>query len=547
MSNHSNNKKPNFKLPFGNLKKKNDAHQNEHQVWSRRSFLQTLGVVGGGSMMLGNMPVSASSLTPLGAALTQSENDRVLVIIRLKGGNDGLNTTVPLYDYDTYADLRPDVRIQDSDLFELSNDIGMPNYMDPIEGLWNDGKMKIIHGVGYPDQSLSHFRSSDIWASSSDEDEYVDSGLLGRYYEDEIPDFLTDPPEFPPAVQIGSIGNLLFTGSDSTNYAFSVANPEQLYTLAQNGWLHDAINVPECYYGDQVAYLRAIANNTFIYANVINDAYTASTNSVVYDDYTLSNQLALVARMIKGGLGTKIYMVTLDGYDTHAEQPENHSALMEDVTKGVKNFFNDLEATNNDQDVMCMTISEFGRRVEQNASFGTDHGAAAPVMFFGPELNGNGFVGDQSELNDTDFAGNLNFGIDFRQIWATVLEDWLCIDSDFVDEVLLGQFERLDLGFECIGDAVSEHKQIGLSHNPVYMENGQVFIDYSLENNRHVQIRVFNVMGQQVAELENGLKSGGKHRVEIKNNSSAIATGQYYYQILIGGKSFNRSVMLVRK
>ena len=293
-------------------------------------------------MMLGKFPVYASSKTSLTQAISQLENDRVLVLIRLQGGNDGLNTIVPLYDYDTYANNRTTIKIEESDVLNLSDEFGVPNYMNSIEALWEEGQMKVVHGVGYPDQNLSHFRSSDIWASASDSDVVNHSGWLGRHFEDIYPDFIVDPPESPPAIQIGSIGNLIFDGSEGTGYSFSVANPEQLYQVAQNGWLHDVENLPDCYYGEQVGFLRAIANTTFLYANVINEAYTSASNSVEYDDTELGNQLSLVARLIKGGLGTKVYMVTLNGFDTHANQIELHQSLMADLSNTIKDFYDDL-------------------------------------------------------------------------------------------------------------------------------------------------------------------------------------------------------------
>ena len=208
-----------------------DSHDQEHATWNRRSFIQALGLAGAGSIMLGGTNVSASAPSPLSVALSQSENDNILVIIRLKGGNDGLNTIVPLYDYDTYANLRPTIRHQENELLSLSPDFAIPSYMNALESVWGEGNMKVIHGVGYPDQSLSHFRSSDIWAST-DAINDEQTGWWGRYFEDLYPDYLINPPEIPPAIQIGSIGNLIFEGTNS-NYAFSVTDPEQLANLAQ--------------------------------------------------------------------------------------------------------------------------------------------------------------------------------------------------------------------------------------------------------------------------------------------------------------------------
>ena len=239
-----------------------DSHDQEHATWNRRSFIQALGLAGAGSMMLGGTNVSASAPSPLSVALSETQNDNILVIIRLKGGNDGLNTIVPLYDYDTYANLRPTIHHQENELLSLSPDFAIPSYMNALESVWGEGNMKVIHGVGYPDQNLSHFRSSDIWASA-DAINNEQTGWWGRYFEDLYPDYLINPPQVPAAIQIGSIGNLIFEGTNS-NYAFAVANPEQLANIAQTGGLHDVENLPECVYGDQLLFLRAQTNTTFV-------------------------------------------------------------------------------------------------------------------------------------------------------------------------------------------------------------------------------------------------------------------------------------------
>ena len=216
-------------------KEEKTVHDQEHANWNRRSFIQALGLAGAGSMMLGQAAISATKPSPLSVALSQVENDNILVIIRLKGGNDGLNTIVPVYDYATYANLRPTIRHQQNNLLNLNADFAIPTYMNSFESMWGDGQMKVVHGVGYPQQNLSHFRSSEIWGSAEAVN-FEPTGWWGRYFEDLYPDYLINPPETPPAIQIGSIGNLIFEGENS-NYAFSVANPAQLASVAESGSL----------------------------------------------------------------------------------------------------------------------------------------------------------------------------------------------------------------------------------------------------------------------------------------------------------------------
>lgn len=519
-------------------------HDQEHIKWNRRSFIQALGLAGAGSMTLGATTLSASKPAPLSVALANSNNDNVLVIIRLKGGNDGLNTIVPVYDYDTYANLRPTLRHQQNDLIMLNDDFGMPNYMNSLESVWGEGMMKVVHGVGYPDQNLSHFRSSDIWASAEAvQDE--PTGWWGRYFEDLYPDYIVNPPEAPPAIQIGSIGNLVFEGNE-TNYAFSVANPEQLAAVAENGTLHDVLDIPDCVYGDKLLFMRSTTNTTYIYAEVINEAYQAANNNVSYEDATLSNQLAIVARLIKGGLGTKVYMVTLDGFDTHANQVDDHQALLEDVSRSIKNFYDDLAATGMENEVLAMTISEFGRRPYENGSDGTDHGAASPVMLFGPALQGSGFVGTHPDLSEWDADDNLIPSSDFRDVYQTVLTNWFCLDPSVIDLIMLGgNYQNLDLGLECEILGTSDFgNPARLAHGPV-MQNNSTYIEMNVPNTGHVTVTLYDLMGKQMAVLKNELLFAGRHRIDVKQAARThLSFGQYIYRITLGGKHYSKSLLI---
>ena len=523
-----------------------DSHDQEHATWNRRSFIQALGLAGAGSIMLGGTNVSATAPSPLSVALSQSENDNILVIIRLKGGNDGLNTIVPLYDYDTYANLRPTIRHQENELLSLSPDFAIPSYMNALESVWGEGNMKVIHGVGYPDQSLSHFRSSDIWASTDAVND-EQTGWWGRYFEDLYPDYLISPPEIPPAIQIGSIGNLIFEGTNS-NYAFAVANPEQLANIAQTGGLHDVVNLPECVYGDKLLFLRAQTNTTFTYAEVINDAYMASSNQATYLQDDLSEQLAIIARMIKGGLGTKVYMVSLDGFDTHANQVDKQRELHENLASGIKNFYEDLATAGYDDKVLGMTISEFGRRPYENGSNGTDHGSASPTFLFGAGLNGSGFVGAHPDINASAWDNNNNLvpSTDFRDVYASVLTDWFCLDPSVVNTILLNDnYQTLNLGLNCQGLTIPDFSNIShFSHVATYRDN-RTFIEINMQNTGHVELKLFNILGQEVATLGNEILHPGKHRIDVKARANTrLGYGQYIYRINTQGQFYSRSILI---
>ena len=538
---------PNKNKPWSTKNKAvKKAHDQEHATWNRRSFIQALGLAGAGSMMLGGTNVSATVPSPLSVALSGSENDNILVIIRLKGGNDGLNTVVPLYDYDTYSNLRPTIRHQENELLSLSPDFAIPNYMNALESVWGEGNMKIIHGVGYPEQNLSHFRSSDIWATA-DAINIEPTGWWGRYFEDLYPDYLINPPEVPPAIQIGSVGNLIFEGA-SSNYAFSVANPDQLANIAQTGGLHDVENLPECVYGDQLLFLRAQTNTTFTYAEVINDAYTSSSNEASYIQGTLSDQLAIIARLIKGGLGTKVYMVSLDGFDTHADQVNKQRTLHEDLANSIKHFYEDLASAGYDDKVLGMTISEFGRRPYENGSNGTDHGAASPTFLFGAGLNGNGFVGAHPDIDASAWDNNNNLvpSTDFRDVYASVLTDWFCLDPSIVNTILLNDtYQTLNLGFNCQGLNTSDFANVSrFSHVATYRDN-RTFIEINMQNSAHVEVKLINILGQEMVTLCNEILTPGNHIIDVKARANTrLAYGQYIYRINALGQFYSKSILI---
>jgi uncharacterized protein (DUF1501 family) len=476
----------------------NDEHEKEHDNWSRRGFIKTLGLSSGIPFFMSGSVLNVFKPGILSMALNGSETNRILLLIRLKGGNDGLNTVIPLFDFSRYQALRPGIAINQANVLNLGSGLGLHPAMGAMKSMWDTGALKVINNVGYPDQNLSHFRSADIWASASNSNVVWDTGFLGRFFEDQYPDFLVSPPETPPAVQIGGLGNLAFSGKDSVNYAVTVASPELLQYIAEQGSLFDAVNVPDCFYGDQVAYLRTVANNTFKYADVISRAYQAGENKTAYTG-SFGQQLAITSRLIKGKLGTKLYMVTLDGFDTHAAQPGAHTALLQTLSDNLQAFYNDLAIDGFDQDVLSFTFSEFGRRIQQNASLGTDHGAAAPMFVAGPALEGNGLLGGLPSLTDLDQNGNLKHQVDFRSIYAALMEYWLCIEPNMVDLVLGDNFSRLNLEINCLPNStIDPVKSSILQHEVRYDRNEQAFLFLKTPTSGHVNLELFTATGQRI-------------------------------------------------
>lgn len=538
------NNKNNLGLRKGESLQDGAAHAEDH---SRRSFLRNLGIIGTSGFFLNKLPVAAAGMSPLAAALAASEDDeRVMVMIRLKGGNDGLNTFIPVHQFGTYQELRPDIYIpQNEGVNFTSTLVGHPQ-LAPLQNLWNDGEMRVVQNVGYPQQSLSHFRSSDIWATSENQ-EVETSGVFGRYLNDLYPDFLSNPPITPPAIQIGGPGNVLFNNEDDFNYAISTENPTQLYNIARNGQLHDVEAVPDCTYGEQLGYIRAVANTTFRYAGVLAEAFEDGTNTAEYNNDRLGDQLALVARLLRGGLKTRLFVVEIDGFDTHANQAQSHAYLMDSIAKNVTAFYEDLKMGDIDERVLALTISEFGRRIFQNGSLGTDHGAAAPMMLFGKGLNGNGVSGGLPDLIDVDNGFNMKYQVDFRSIYATVMSNWLCIDGSLVDSLLGQSFDRIDeLGLFCQGTTSNSNPRAASIELKAYLSGTDIVLEYGLPAAANVGVHFFDVAGRKLSSPLKGRRGAGANIERIPLNSTGWSSGVYVVSLEINGQMYSRKLGLFR-
>ncbi len=548
-----------------------DGHDLEHKAWSRRSFLQALGIAGSGSMMLGSNMLTASAPSPLTAAIAAAETDNILILIRLSGGNDGLSTVIPIEQYDSYANARPNIYIPESKVLKLTDEFGVPSYMQAVEPMWGDGQFKAVHGVGYQNQSLSHFTGSDIYANTdltTTGFSGLDTGWMGRHFETLYPDYLINPPASPAAIQIGQFGNLVFQGEE-TNYAFITSNIDQLEEIAESGvvyGLDDAL-FGDCMYGDQLKFLRGVANTTYEYAGLIHEAYERGQNQVEYQDNGFARQLALLARLIKGNLGTKVYMISMGGFDTHGNQPLAHERLMTNLSVAIDNFYDDIAFTQQDDQVLSMTFSEFGRRIFENGSNGTDHGKAAPTLFFGSGLNGSAFVGEHPTLDNPDGRGNLEYTMDFRDLYATVLAEWLCVDIPLVEQHLLDHpYAPVNLGFNCSGvefpdivysdgeptlptqpDPTDPNPDLlnAVVHKPFYPTDNAPHIYLEMPFTAHVDIQLYNILGQNVGTIYNEMMTEGSVEINIRERMPEhLSTGKYIYRIQIQDKKMSKSVMV---
>ncbi len=378
---------------------------------------------------------------PADLPLTQAESGKdgkILVVIQLSGGNDGLATVVPL-DNDDYRRARPQLAIT-KDILRLnnSNQVGLHSNLTSFKDLFDNGKMAVIQGVGYPNPNRSHFRSMEIWQTAQP-DKPPQDGWLGRYFDAQCKG--SDPIDPKSAIQIGARAELALHGSKFSAIAFQ--RPEAYQWFAGNRKVDpstkqafEAINeikgnkdVLLSTGNPTLDFLERTALDAQMSSEEIRSVTTRYRGGVTYPNDPFAQQLQMVAQMIAGGLSTRVYYISLGGFDTHTNEKNVHDRLMATLSAGIGAFMKDLKQQGNADRTLLMTFSEFGRRVSENASRGTDHGTAAPMFVFGEGVRG-GVIGDHPSLRpDLLDHGDLKYAIDFRNVYATVLERWLKTDS----------------------------------------------------------------------------------------------------------------------
>jgi uncharacterized protein (DUF1501 family) len=505
----------------------------------RRKFLQHIGAGVAIPSLINGFGVKAYANSPfpsLANALT-TDTDHVLVIINLNGGNDGLNTVTPLDQYDKLANCRGNVLIPQNKLLPISNNLALHPAMTGMRDLWDDGQLRIVQSVGYPEQSFSHFRSTDIWMSGSNSDEYFSNGWAGRYLNYEYPNYPLDYPNadmpHPLAIEIGSSLSLQLMGPQ-TGMGFVVYGPDAFYSLLQ-GTQDPAPNTPA---GEQLTYIRTIAQQSRVYAQALINAYNSVSQQPVYPDNSLAAQLKIVSRMIAGGLKTRVYVVSISGFDTHDAQVEEndhtlgeHANLLKMVSDAVKAFTDDLQFQGTADRVVGMTISEFGRRIVSNSSVGTDHGEAAPLFLFGKPVQG-GVLGNNPEIpqNATE-DDNIPMQTDFRSVYSSLLRDWFCVPEADVPAIMLHDAPFIDLiqpNVNCIATSVHQANQeagrslLRFLPNP-FRETTVVEYD---TNGGITQLSILDAKGAEVAQLVAAWMPKGTHRVSW--NAAGMPEGAYY-------------------
>lgn len=392
----------------------------------RRDFLKNTALVSGAWML-------PSFLKPF-EAMAATESYRNLVVIQLSGGNDGLNTVVP-FGNDIYYQKRNSIAIKQNEVLKLTDMQGLNPAMSALKGIYDQGLMTVINEVGYPNPDRSHFRSMDIWQTASDANVNLTTGWVGRYLDSNCAD-CRNPYS---AIEVDDTLSLALKGKGKNGMALS--DPAKLYQTTREPFFKDMLNEHKSHLTeDNQGYLYKTMIETYSSADYIQRTAKTYTVNAVYPNTALGKQLKTVSQFIHSGLQTRVYYISLGGFDTHVGQLNQQARQLQTYSDAVAAFVNDLKSTGKLDDTLVMTFSEFGRRVEQNASNGTDHGTANNVFVFGGNLKKPGIYNQAPNLSDLD-AGDLKFKVDFREVYATALDKWLNIDNA---SVLNKKFSTLD-------------------------------------------------------------------------------------------------------
>lgn len=510
---------------------------------NRRNFLRT-GALTSVPVWLNGMKLGA---VPFPFMFNGEENDRVLVLIQLNGGNDGLNCVIPIDQYSEMSALRPNIMIPESSALAIESNVGFHPSMALLRDMYTDGKVGIVQGVGYPNQDRSHFRSTDIWTSGSAATEYLSTGWLGRHFYVDHADYPEGYPnaehDAPFALTMGSLVSETCQGP-LTNFSLALNDPFALVPLTET----EAGNLPDNNYGKELRFLIDAIAQTNAYASVITDAANTGTNYATYpNNNRLAGQLKNVALLIAGGLKTKVYIVSLGGFDTHSGQVDNdptmgdHATLLLQLSEAVAAFQEDIKAAGKDEKVLTMTFSEFGRQIRSNDSLGTDHGNAAPLLLFGSCVK-PGILGDNPQLVvDSDPQAGVAMQYDFRSVYATVLKDWLGIDQQTVFDILNPEVQFLPLIEGCSLSTAIQQEVFLETHFKLYPNPASAFTTMEWKSNGQPwTATMLDKWGHTLRHWSGGKASAPTLSQRISLPS--VPSGHYYIHLQQGNQSVTKAI-----
>lgn len=545
----------------------------------RRNFLKKIGFAAGAPIAFQGIPLKLMSAhQEVREIAQQSTNDRVLVILQLHGGNDGLNTIIPLTNYDEYYSRRANIAIPykvgnrtliplDSTVAE-NEQVGLHPDMSDFKHLYDTGKAAVFQGVSYENNNGSHFRGRDIWNMGGGADDYFSSGWVGRYLGNEYSpltypaDFPTDEMPDPLALETGNDVSLLFHQEGNIPTSISMgSNPVSLANQIANleGFVDEGIdprgNVPDFLtnspYGREMDWILGLEDKSETYIQRLADIYeTSSETSVDYPEVypftsggsnrnPLTSQLQLVARLLGGGLKTKVFLVKIGGFDTHAEQVEAsdptmgvHAALLYHISSAMRAFQKDLAARGIEERVLTLTMSEFGRRVGSNGSYGSDHGTGGPIMMFGKGVK-PGIYGTAPDMS----LNNVALQFDYRQVYANVLYEWMGVSKSVLSADI--ELENGIFGTNYIDgpnpaggnyEPMSLIKEVLLSEKEYVNKNYRIEAVYPNPASNYTQARIF-VNNYQDVNVQLINMDG----MTISQINRKVAPGEHNFSFVLDG------------
>lgn len=394
---------------------------------NRRKFL-TLSSLATGTMMLPKF------LKAFETPVHELSSNKVLVVLQLSGGNDGLNTVIPVRN-DIYYRERPGLSIAREKSLSLNEETGLHPSLTHIKALYDEGNLAILNNVGYPNPDRSHFRSMDIWQTASRSDEVLNSGWLGRYLDAECID-CSKPTQ---VLEVDDMLSLALSGEKMKGIALK--DPKRLFDTSQDPFFKEVLNTGlQVQNDDPGSYLYKVMAETISGADYIFQQSKLRPSVTTYPNSEIGKDLKMIATLISSDINTRVYYVSIGSFDTHVGQQAKQEKLFSDLNEAIKPFTDDLKSSHRFEDVLMVSFSEFGRRVSENGSGGTDHGTANNMFLISGGLKNKGILNEMPDLaNLTD--GDLNQQVDFKRVYATVLNKWLQAD----DYKILGRkFEYLD-------------------------------------------------------------------------------------------------------
>ena len=565
---------------------------------SRRDFLKKLPLAMSIPFTIGGIPLrvlgEGSSLARMAAA---SGNDRVLIILQLAGGNDGLNCLIPVEKYDEYHTRRANIAIPAKNSLRkyipldstLPSDaqVGLHPDMLAMKGLYDQGRVTFVQGVSYKNNNGSHFRGRDIWFMGGSADDYYQSGWVGRYLEGEFApkkypeDFPNPEMKDPLAIEMGNDVSLIFHQQGNIPTSISISSPEQFAQLVGEleGFLDEEVDprgLPPDYlkgspYYKELDWILSLEDKSKDYAQRLAEVYEAGgSTSVTYpENYPfnapkgslknpLSGQLKLIAQLLAGGCQTKVFLVKVGGFDTHADQVEKydttmggHAALMYHISTAMSAFQEDLRTRALEERVLSVTTSEFGRRIQSNGSYGTDHGTGGPLFIFGRGVQ-PGVVGKVPDLS----KGNVDMQYDYRLVYGNIMKDWMLVDDTRLNEIFPGlmtstgttdgvTFQTLPLAQQIITGTegfISDRFSLGECFpNPA---KDKTSLSFTLNSTNQVNVDLMDNQGKVVKAMVNGVYEPGEHKIDVE--LTGLPTGHYIYQFKTGFYKESKKLVIIK-